>query len=61
MDPTAMRNTAPPEREGLFFGYVTAVCVAAVVITALALPGLRQPAAGTSVRLLASGGVRDHR
>ncbi len=40
MYPTALRNTAPPERERLFFGYVTAVCVVAIVITAIALPGL---------------------
>jgi diguanylate cyclase (GGDEF)-like protein len=40
MYPTAMRNTAPSERERLFFGYVAAVCVVAIVMTAIALPDL---------------------
>src|SRR4051794_33436697 len=40
MYPTALRNTAPPERERLFFGYVTAVCVVAIVVTAFAMPDL---------------------
>jgi diguanylate cyclase len=38
--PTAMRNTAPPERERLFFGYVAAVCVVALVCAAIAVPEL---------------------
>jgi diguanylate cyclase len=41
MYPAAMRNTPPPQRERIFFGYVATVCVVAVVITALALPELR--------------------
>jgi diguanylate cyclase (GGDEF)-like protein len=40
MYPAAMRNTAPPERERLFFGYVTAVCVVALVCAAIAVPEL---------------------
>ena len=35
-----MRNTAPPEREGLFFGFVGAVCVAALCLLAPQIPGL---------------------
>src|SRR4051794_18622284 len=30
MEATAQRNTAPPEREGVFFAYVAGVCLAAV-------------------------------
>jgi diguanylate cyclase (GGDEF)-like protein len=38
--PTALRNTAPPEREGAFFSYVGAVCVLALAIVAPAIPSL---------------------
>jgi diguanylate cyclase (GGDEF)-like protein len=31
MEATAQRNTAPPEREAVFFGYVGVVCLAALV------------------------------
>lgn len=40
MYPVAMRNTAPPEREWIFFGYVAVVCAGAVTCLALALPNL---------------------
>jgi diguanylate cyclase (GGDEF)-like protein len=40
MEPTALRNTAPPEREGVFFGYVAAVCILAIALTAPQLPDL---------------------
>jgi diguanylate cyclase (GGDEF)-like protein len=42
-----MRNSAPPEREHLFFGYVSIVCVTALVITALAVPGLHNTLDGS--------------
>jgi diguanylate cyclase (GGDEF)-like protein len=38
--PTALRNTAPPEREGLFFSYVGVVCVLGIVLIAPRLPSL---------------------
>ena len=38
--PASLRNTAPPEREGLFFGFVGAVCVAALCLLAPQIPGL---------------------
>jgi diguanylate cyclase (GGDEF)-like protein len=34
MEPTALRNTAPPRREGVFFGYVAGVCLLAVALVA---------------------------
>lgn len=38
--PASLRNTAPPEREGLFFGYVGAVCTLAIVLVAPRLADL---------------------
>ncbi len=41
MEPTtALRNTAPPRRERIFFGYVAAVCLAALGVVAPHLGGL---------------------
>ncbi len=40
MEPTARRNSAPPEREELFFGYVALVCLAALVFLGTRMPGL---------------------
>jgi diguanylate cyclase len=34
MESTALRNTAPPRHEGIFFGYVAAVCLLAVAVVA---------------------------
>ncbi|HKT03616.1 MAG TPA: EAL domain-containing protein [Rugosimonospora sp.] len=45
MEPTARRNSAPPEREELFFGYVALVCLGA-----LAFAGTRLPELGTALR-----------
>ncbi len=56
MEPTALRNTAPPRREGVFFGYVVGVCVLAVVLVALRSTtptGLPHPA-GTAFWLMAA-------
>lgn len=50
MEPTARRNTAPPEREEIFFGYVALVC-----LLALAFVGTRLPGIGDSVRHLPAG------
>jgi diguanylate cyclase (GGDEF)-like protein len=38
----ALRNSAPPEREKAFFGYVAVVCVVALAIVIPALPELRE-------------------
>ncbi|GIH13530.1 putative bifunctional diguanylate cyclase/phosphodiesterase [Rugosimonospora africana] len=40
MEPTALRNTAPPRREGVFFGYVAVVCVSGLAVFAPQVPGL---------------------
>src|SRR5258706_15581096 len=40
MEPTALRNTAPPRREGVFFGYVAAVCVSGAAVFGAQLPAL---------------------
>ncbi|HEY2671758.1 MAG TPA: EAL domain-containing protein [Rugosimonospora sp.] len=40
MEPTALRNTAPPRREGVFFGYVAVVCVSGLAVVAPHLPAL---------------------
>src|SRR5690242_8592054 len=40
MEGTALRNTAPPERAGIFFGYVTAVILLAAGLIAWQFPGL---------------------
>jgi diguanylate cyclase len=45
MEPTARRNSAPPEREAIFFGYLALVCLAA-----LAIVGTRVPDLVTAVR-----------
>jgi diguanylate cyclase (GGDEF)-like protein len=50
MEPTARRNTAPPEREEIFFGYVALVC-----LLALAFVGTRLPGLADSVRHLSAG------
>ncbi|HKD97859.1 MAG TPA: EAL domain-containing protein, partial [Micromonosporaceae bacterium] len=44
MYPTALRNMAPPEREGVFFTYVGTVCAVALVLLAPELPDLRNVA-----------------
>jgi diguanylate cyclase (GGDEF)-like protein len=41
MHSPALRNSAPPEREKAFFGYVALVCVVALAIVIPALPELR--------------------
>lgn len=38
MRPTSLRNTAPSDREGVFFGYVGVVCVIAVALAAPQVP-----------------------
>jgi diguanylate cyclase len=40
MEQTALRNSIPEERGGLFFGYVAAVCAVAAAVLASQLPGL---------------------
>jgi diguanylate cyclase (GGDEF)-like protein len=40
MEPTARRNSAPPEGGGVFFGYVAIVCLLAFAITSARLPAL---------------------
>src|SRR5215475_15137760 len=40
MEPTALRNSIPDERGGVFFGYVAAVCAAAVAVVATQVSGL---------------------
>jgi len=34
MESTALRNTAPPRHEGIFFGYVAGVCLLAIAVVA---------------------------
>jgi hypothetical protein len=41
MHSPALRNSAPPEREKAFFGYVALVCVVALALLIPALPELR--------------------
>ena len=38
MEPTALRNTAPPERATLFFSYLATVCALAIVVLTVRLP-----------------------
>src|SRR5437899_6725855 len=55
MEPTALRNTAPPRHEGVFFGYVAAVCLLAVALVlprSLGATGGPHPA-GTAFWLMA--------
>ncbi|MEN3305530.1 MAG: hypothetical protein V7603_1732 [Micromonosporaceae bacterium] len=40
MEPTARRNSAPPEREEIFFGYVALVCLAALALVGAQVSGL---------------------
>jgi len=40
MEPSSLRNAAPPERRGAFVGYITAVVVSGVAVTASQLPYL---------------------
>jgi diguanylate cyclase (GGDEF)-like protein len=40
MEPTALRNTAPPRREGVFFGYVAVVCASGLAVFAPHAPDL---------------------
>jgi diguanylate cyclase len=56
MESTALRNTAPPRHEGVFFGYVAGVCLLAVGLVALRSihpTGLPHPA-GTAFWLMAA-------
>ncbi|GAA5182206.1 cyclic Di-GMP phosphodiesterase RmdB [Rugosimonospora acidiphila] len=49
MEPTALRNTAPPRREGVFFGYVAVVCASGLAVFAphlTTLPGFLRSASG---------------
>jgi diguanylate cyclase len=56
MEPTALRNTAPPRREGVFFGYVAGVCLLAVALVALRSthPAVVPHPAGTAFWLMAA-------
>jgi diguanylate cyclase len=40
MEPTARRNSAPPEHEEIFFGYVALVCLLALAVIGARVPGL---------------------
>jgi diguanylate cyclase (GGDEF)-like protein len=40
MEPSTLRNAAPPERRGLFFGYFTAVVVLGTIVVAASLGGV---------------------
>jgi diguanylate cyclase (GGDEF)-like protein len=42
MEPTALRNTAPPERATLFFAYLGAVCALAIVVLTVRIPLIPQ-------------------
>jgi diguanylate cyclase len=56
MEAAALRNTAPPRREGVFFGYVAAVCLLGVALVAPHLTGLTAATrpSGTAFWLMAA-------